>query len=355
MTRLMEATIQSMAAMILTTIEDTWSHVSKASAKDKAEIARLVSQLTSLSNKIRREFVESLETLQDKIDITKLRKLLEAGRVSEAIEVVNTQMIVEGVRPIGGSVTQASIIAGLSAASRIQTPTKAKFTFGVTNPNTINRLRSYEFNLIRELTVEARGAIRSTITEGMSKGRNPLTIARDVKQNIKLTQRQAIAVSNYRDSLENLNRASLKRALRDKRFDATINRAIKTDTPLSSVQIDKMVEAYQRKQLKYRSENIARTEATRANNFGNQEGWRQAVEEGAIREEDVTREWVYTKDKKTRDSHRRIPALNKGGVGLNEPFKSELGDIMYPGDPDADPANTIGCRCTIFLRYRKRS
>lgn len=35
---------------------------------------------------------------------------------------------------------------------------------------------------------------------------------------------------------------------------------------------------------------------------------------------------------------------------MDKPFESELGDIMYPGDPSADPANVYNCRCTIAAR-----
>jgi hypothetical protein len=45
-----------------------------------------------------------------------------------------------------------------------------------------------------------------------------------------------------------------------------------------------------------------------------------------------------------------IPRMNPGGVGLNQPFRSELGDIMFPGDPAAAAANTVLCRCTVIFR-----
>ena len=43
---------------------------------------------------------------------------------------------------------------------------------------------------------------------------------------------------------------------------------------------------------------------------------------------------------------------------VDKPFHSELGDIMYPGDPEADPANVYNCRCTLaakVLGFRKPS
>ena len=31
-----------------------------------------------------------------------------------------------------------------------------------------------------------------------------------------------------------------------------------------------------------------------------------------------------------------------------KPFESELGEIMFPGDPAANPANVYNCRCTLI-------
>ena len=35
---------------------------------------------------------------------------------------------------------------------------------------------------------------------------------------------------------------------------------------------------------------------------------------------------------------------------VDKPFESELGDIMFPGDPEAHPANVYNCRCTVAAK-----
>lgn len=84
----------------------------------------------------------------------------------------------------------------------------------------------------------------------------------------------------------------------------------------------------------------ARTAMTGAQNGGRMASYKAASDMGLI----VQKRWVATKDSRTRSSHA---ALDGQTVDWDKPFKSELGDIMYPGDPAADPANVYNCRCTL--------
>lgn len=54
--------------------------------------------------------------------------------------------------------------------------------------------------------------------------------------------------------------------------------------------------------------------------------------------------WMATLDERTRDAHAE---LNGEEADIDEPFVNEIGEIMFPGDPDADPANVYNCRCTL--------
>lgn len=85
----------------------------------------------------------------------------------------------------------------------------------------------------------------------------------------------------------------------------------------------------------------ARTAYTGAQNAGRIEGMRQARDELNI---PVKKRWLATLDDKTRDAHA---ALDGQEAEIDEPFESLLGPIMYPGDPDAAPANVYNCRCTL--------
>ena len=84
----------------------------------------------------------------------------------------------------------------------------------------------------------------------------------------------------------------------------------------------------------------ARTAFTGAQNGGRMDSYKAAEDMGIK----VRKRWVATKDGRTRHSHRRLDGQT---VDWDEPFKSELGKIRFPGDPRAKPALTYNCRCTL--------
>ena len=87
----------------------------------------------------------------------------------------------------------------------------------------------------------------------------------------------------------------------------------------------------------------ARTSVTSAECKGRQDSYIRATNDGII----LNREWIATNDGRSRHSH----TLLDGQIAeVDKPFKSELGDIMYPGDPEADPSNVYNCRCTIAAK-----
>lgn len=85
----------------------------------------------------------------------------------------------------------------------------------------------------------------------------------------------------------------------------------------------------------------ARTMTTSFENLGRIDSMKELENQGVI----IEKEWSATHDGKTRNAHQDLDGQK---AEVNEPFKSILGDIMYPGDMSADPANVYNCRCTIY-------
>ena len=101
---------------------------------------------------------------------------------------------------------------------------------------------------------------------------------------------------------------------------------------------------------------IARTESMTAISVGQEEAIRQGVNSGAI--QTVNRDgrelrgfWVATHDGRTRHAHLAIPGMNPKGVPVGVAFKTPLGPMMMPRDPDGTAANTIQCRCRKRWRW----
>ena len=90
----------------------------------------------------------------------------------------------------------------------------------------------------------------------------------------------------------------------------------------------------------------ARTAMTGAQNAGRIESMTQAAELGIF----VRKQWMATLDGNTRDAHRQLDGQEQD---IDKPFQSELGDIMFPGDPTAAPGNVYNCRCTLGHVYPK--
>ena len=84
----------------------------------------------------------------------------------------------------------------------------------------------------------------------------------------------------------------------------------------------------------------ARTIVTGAENKGRQDSYKRAEEDGII----MKRRWIATNDSRTRHWHAELGGVE---VDVDEPWVNEFGEIMYPGDPSADPANTYNCRCSM--------
>lgn len=84
----------------------------------------------------------------------------------------------------------------------------------------------------------------------------------------------------------------------------------------------------------------ARTMTTGAYNKGRQDSFTRATNDGVL----MKRRWVVAHDARLRDWHADLDGVE---VDVDEPWENDYGQIMYPGDPAAHPANVYNCRCSI--------
>lgn len=87
----------------------------------------------------------------------------------------------------------------------------------------------------------------------------------------------------------------------------------------------------------------ARTAVTSAENKGRIDMMKRAEDDGVISH----KIWMSAHDGHTRKAHLQLDGQEQP---REDPFTSILGEIMYPGDPDADPANVYNCRCTLTYK-----
>lgn len=210
---------------------------------------------------------------------------------------------------------------------------------------------------MNDISPELKTAIEETIANDVGYGINPIQSAASIcalsvlkasgePDQLHLTEKQIADVENYRTHLKTLSDMIFSKELRDKRFDRSVLRAIQEQKPLPIDKIDKMVERYQARQLRYRSETIARTLCMGILSKRNHQAALDAYAVAGINLSKIRRIWLIANDGNARDAHQKLAHQS---VGYNEPFKSELGDILFPGDPNANPANIVNCRCAIFF------
>lgn len=296
--------------------------------------------LAQMEPRIRRQFLRAVLAMRRVIPTDELAELLEAGR----IDIIMSRLEPELVR-VTEMVTAAYLASGRATADFVKEIIGSLVSFDQTNFRAVIAIQSNSLRLIRQFTTEQRNAVRAALTDGISRGLNPRRQAINFRGAIGLTERQMRSIINFRTLLEQRDRDVLNRRLRDRRFDPTVIRAIRDNTPLTVGQIDKMVDRYRQRMIRHRSEVIARTEALRSVHEGSNEMWFQAVESGRVTPASISREWVTATDERVRGSHR---TMHNQIRGLQELFVSGNGNFLqYPGDPNAPADETIQCRCSL--------
>lgn len=304
---------------------------------------RLLALIARMEPRLRNAFLNAVAAAKDAITLETLVALLEGGRVEEALSAAAAA----GAISLSNEYAAVFIIAGQEGAAFLEDVLEVVVSFNQVNQRAVNVMQQERLRLITNFTAEQRAATRSALVDGIRRGLNPVDQARNFRDSIGLTARQQAAVENYRRLLETGSAEALQRELRDRRFDSTVRRAIRSGEPLTAVQVDRMVRRYNERFIKFRAETIARTEALRAVHAGTDETYRQAIADGLLDVDQLQRKWVTARDERVRSSHRGLNGLIRT---IDETFPGAAGALRFPGDPAAPAAETIQCRCVLSTR-----
>lgn len=312
------------------------------------------------SPRLRRAFLDAVYGVRNGAQIEQIARMLERGDIEGALRAVGISetrfreldRALADAYEAGATYTGARIPATVSA-----TGLRTVFLFSVRNPRAEDWLRNYSSNLIREIMDDQRTTIRNFLRAGMEQGANPRTVALDLVGRLNratgnreggvigLTSSQEEWVRRYEAELIAGDRNALTRALRDKRFDPSVRKAIESGLPIPAATREKMVRAYRNRALRFRAEAIARTETLRSLHVAQDEALKQAIEGGFIRESDLKLMWHTARDNRVRDSHN---AMDSQVRNWGEAFVSGAGNkLRFPGDPDAPIGEVINCRCWL--------
>jgi hypothetical protein len=329
----------------------------------RQELDQLADKMTPV---IRDAFLAAIGEIRDDVILKDLVKAITAGDYDEAFRTLGFSEA--AMRPMIAAITAEFEQAGnltfamfpkhaLSAATGV----RVRLRFNVRDPAAERWIAEHSSRLITSITEDARIITRDKILVGMQEGRNPLNVALDLVGRYDMTEKRRVGgaigltpgqegwVANVRRDLIALDERYFTRDLRDHRFDSIVRQAIDSDKPLKAADVDRIVDRYRDRALKYRGNTIGRVEALQALNAGEYQSARQLVSEGIVTPDAIAKIWDDTGDRKTRRTH---VILNNQRKTLDEPFISASGaQMMFPGDTSlhAPGDETINCRCRMKI------
>jgi hypothetical protein len=309
--------------------------------------------LRRLEGPVRSSFDRIIAASRGRVKVGALVQAIEAGDI-DAI------MLSAGIRDgMWSTLTEqlrtSFLEAGVFALTNT-VPAKFGAEFNINNPRAEAWLAKKSSQLITGyLKPEQRAAIQEILQYGMSKGKNPRTVALDIVGRvgvtgrrsggvIGLTKQQAQYVTNMMHDLEGLDPRYFNRKLRDRRFDKMVKRAIDTDTPISAKQRAHIVERYEAKMLKHRGDTIARTETLRSVNEASDEAMRQVVDDGLAPSNAITKVWRHSFSANEREGHVMMDGQRRM---MDEDFNNPITGATLPYPGSGPGSETINCRCYI--------
>jgi hypothetical protein len=314
-------------------------------AVSRAYIEALIARLEP---DLRREFMAALDDWRRNIDLQAVARALERGDIAGAVQAANIQP--GALTGLARKMEGAFAAGGAAEAQGL----RLNIIFNARDFRSEAIIRESSATLIQAVTEDTRATLRTVMADGLSRGQGAATTARQIRPYIGMTEGQTRYALNFRRKLETDPKALLVELERDNyknrdhRLDGIVRRAVKSGEPIAARDIDKIMAAYRNRSIAWRAKMIARSETLRSVNIGRFEAYRQAVDSGKVREQDIRRTWNATPDKRTRDTHAEMGGQT---VGLNEAFVSPSGArLRYPGDPLAPAHETINCRCNVTYR-----
>lgn len=252
-----------------------------------------------------------------RIDVTALARDLETG-VDPTYRFATDTLAksqTAAVLPVLQRVGHRGVELGAMSLRRVGVQSRAVNTQVVLDLKAVNHLVTLwaeeHAAMLVQVTDDIREIIRMLVAEANARGLVPDQLARMLLSVVGLTQRQARAVSNFRERLE------------EEGVDPEV--------------AQRRAERYAQAQQRLRAMTIARTETISAINAGQQMLWNQAVQRGAIKANEFERMWIVTDDD-LLDTKVCEP-LTDARAPLDGPFP---GNVMYP------PAHP-NCRCAMGL------
>jgi hypothetical protein len=313
-----------------------------------SDLDRIDELLDGQEADFRAAFIRYVQLIRSPAVMAEIEDHLSVGDVNGAFQIVRSH-----IETMAGVLPQIHQAIGAETALELQRvigATALAISFDATDPAAAALVRTQRLELIRDFSTSQYEAVDQAVRRALLQGQGAAGLARSFRGAIGLTAQQESYVESYRRVVETNSTAALDRALRDRRFDDRVARAIESEKPLPQRTIDAMVNRYRDLAIAARAETIARSEAGRASAEARDEALRQMTVQTGIRPDRIERIWNATRDKRVRDWHASMQGQARAMEG---PFLDGKGNqLMRPHDPSAPAETTINCRCVVTFRVR---
>lgn len=325
----------------------------------------LIDLLDDLTPTVRQAFLDSIARVTSDVQIAALEDAFRRGDAQAIVEIV--RMDAEFFAPLDRAIRDAYEMGGDFVMSDLQRMARAQgarvsLVFGANDPSVTRWLQEQSSRRIVEITTDRQAIIQRALADMADAGTSPRTAALNlVGRYDRLTgrrqgglvgltsQQSGWADAAYRELVEG-DPAYFQRKLRDRRFDRTLAKAIREGRGVSPAEARRIVERYRDGLLRYRGENIARTELLGSLHHAQSAALDQMKRREGLADDAISLTWDAANDAATRDEHRGMDGqVRESG----EPFVSPSGyRLKYPGDQSlgAPASMVIQCRCAIRIK-----
>lgn len=314
---------------------------------------------------IKAAFLESIQDIRSNITLRVFADRLKRGDIEGAINALNLERA--AFASLEAAIAQAYAAGGASMVGNMPTLRDASgdkivFRFDVRNPRAEQWLADHSSSLITRIIEEQRESVRQVLLDGLQRGENPNKTALNIVGRVSrasgartggligLSGPHTRAVEKARTALLSGDPEAMRDYLnltrRDKRFDATVRKAIRDGKGLPQDMVNRITGRLSDRYLALRGETIARTETLASINASRKEGFRQGLEKTNYGPDQVIRTWDSAGDSRVRHSHDLMDGQSV--QGLDEPYTTPDGArMMHPHDMSlgAPAKEIVNCRC----------
>lgn len=301
-------------------------------------LARTRRYVSTLSPAMAARILKAYAIMRTSLTDAEIAALLKDGASAERIALAITKepWFRNAVTGVGTGAQDITLRSAKQYAAVLPGPAGRAVKMGIdlSNPLIATAMLSMKSRATAQLTKDLAATLTQAVKAGMEAGKGSAAIARTLRDVIGLAPNQEEAVRHFEEMLRAGDRAALTRALRDKRFDATLGRAMgKGGKGLSEAQVRTMADAYRRKMIAFNANTQARTLANDAQRAGQRLAWEDAIGKGVVDRGTLYKQRISLRDGKVREEH---VAWDGEVRKFDEPYSSGemvVGELEW------------GCRC----------